>query len=157
MQLSSVFDSMANSHVAHAITQSSYMMGALSSVHMLGLTLIVGSSIVVCLRSFGVVAPDQPLSDVMRPAGRAVLLGLAISAVTGLLMFTPRAVSASENPVFQTKMLLVAVAIVFQFTLFRFVARNGGHSTLLRLLSGALGAALWFAVGFYGVLFTVFE
>ena len=157
MQLSSVFDSMANSGLAQAIAQSSYMVGVLSSVHMLGLTLIVGSSIVVCLRSFGLLLPDQPLSDVMRPAGRAVLLGLSISAVTGLLMFTPRAVSASENPVFQTKMLLVATAIVFQFTLFRFVARSGGSRALWRILSGALGAALWFAVGFYGVLFTVFE
>ena len=157
MQLSSLFESMANSHVAHTITGSSYLVGLLSSVHMLGLMLIVGSSVVVCLRSFRLLLPDQPLADVMRPAGRAVLLGLSISVVTGLLMFTPRAVSASENPVFQTKMLLVAAAILFQFTLFRFVARSGGNPALWRILSGALGAALWFAVGFYGVLFTVFE
>jgi len=148
---------MADSGLAHAITESSYLVGLLSSVHMLGLTLIVGSSVVVCLRSFGLLLPEQPLSEVMRPAGRAVLLGLSISAVTGLLLFTPRAVSASENPVFQTKMLLVAAAIVFQLTLFRFVARGGGDRVLWRMLSGALGAALWFAVGFYGVLFTVFE
>ena len=157
MQLSSLFDSMANSHVAHTITQSSYMMGALSSVHMLGLTLIVGSSIVICLRSFGWLLPEQPLSDVMRPAGRAVLIGISISAVTGLLMFTPRAVSASGNPVFQTKMLLVAGALVFQFTLFRFVARSGGNNSTWRLVSGFLGVALWSAVAVYGVLFTVFE
>jgi hypothetical protein len=54
-------------------------------------------------------------------------------------------------------MLLAAAALVFQFTLFRFVARSGGSSALWRRLSGALGVALWFAVGFYGVLFTVFE
>ena len=157
MQLSSIFESMADSGLAHTITESSYMVGLLSSVHMLGLTLIVGSSIVVCLRSFGLLLPEQPLSDVMRPAGRAVLLGFSISAVTGLLMFTPRAMSASENPVFQTKMLLVAAAIVFQFTLFRYIARGGGERVLWRLLSGAFGVALWFAVAFYGVLFTVFE
>ena len=157
MQSASIFESMADSHVAHTITGSTWMMGALSSVHMLGLTLIVGSSVVVALRSFGVLAPDQPLREVMRPAGRAVLIGLAISVTTGLLMFTPRAISASENPVFRTKMLLVAAGLAFQFTLFRFVARSGGESPLWRGLSGAVGIALWFAVGFYGVLFTVFE
>ena len=157
MPLSSVFDSLANSGLASAINETTYAVGALSSIHLLGLTLIVGSSIVVGLRSFGLLVPDRPLTDVMRPAGRALLLGLSISVVTGLLMFTPRAVSASENPVFRTKMLLVSAAILFQLTLFRFVARSNGSSPLWRRLSGALGIALWFAVGFYGVLFTVFE
>lgn len=155
--LSSFFDSLADSGLADAINQSSYMMGALSSVHMVGLTLIVGSSIVVGLRSFGLLLPEQPLSDVMRPAGRAVLLGFSISLLTGFLMFTPRAVSVSGNPVFQTKMLLVTGAVVFQLTLFRFVLRGGGSHALWRCLSGALGIVLWFAVAVYGVLFTVFE
>ena len=53
---------------ATAINQSPYMMGVLSSIHLLGLTLIVGSSILVCLRSFGFLLPDLHPSDVMRPA-----------------------------------------------------------------------------------------
>lgn len=152
-----MFESMANSGLAKAITDSSYLVGLLSSVHMIGLTLIVGSSVVVFLRSFGLLLPHQPLSEVMRPAGRAVLLGLSISVVTGLLMFTPRAVAASENPVFRTKMIVLATAIVFQFTLFRVMARSGGSRTLWRHLTGLLSLVLWFGVAFYGVLFTVFE
>ena len=157
MPLSSVFDSLARSDLATAINQSPYAMGMFSSIHLLGLTLIVGSVILVCLRSFGLLLPDLPLSDVMRPAGKAVLLGFAISLVTGLLMFAPRAVSASVTSSFQIKMGLVVAAVGYHFTLFRSGARSIGRPSSWPRLTAVLGVALWFAVGYYGCMFAVFD
>lgn len=157
MPLSSVFDSLASTDLATAIEQSPYLMGALSSIHLLGLTLIVGSSILVCLRSFGFLLPDQPHAEVMKPAGKAILLGFAISLTTGSLMFAPRAVTASVHSAFQIKMILLLAAVVFHCTLYRSVTRNGESRPPWRRLTGVLGVALWFAVGFCGCLFAVFE
>ena len=133
------------------------MIGALSSVHLIGLTLITGSALVVGLRSFGLLLPDQPLAEVMRPASRAFLLGLAISFVTGFLMFLPRAESAAGNSTFQIKMFLLLGALVFQFTLYRSVTRSAVRRPPWSRLTGALGITLWFAVACAGCLFIVFE
>lgn len=157
MPLSSVFDSLERTDFATAINQSPYLMGGLSSIHLLGLTLIVGSSILVCLRSFGFLLPDQPHSEVMRAAGRAILLGCAISLTTGLLMFAARAETASGHSAFQIKMILLLAAVLFHFTLYRSVSRSGGSRPPWRRLTGVLGVALWFAIGFCGCLFAVFE
>jgi hypothetical protein len=156
MPLSSFFDSVAKSDLATAINQAPYTVGALSSVHLLGLTLIVGSVILVCLRSFGVVLPDVPLADVMRPAGKVVLIGFAISLTSGLLMFAPRALTAYVTSSFQIKMALVVVAMTYHFALFRPAARRPERRSWPRL-TAILGVGLWFAIAYYGCIFAVFD
>ena len=157
MPLSPVFDSLARTEFATAINQSPYLMGVLSSVHLLGLTLIVGSSVITCLRCFGFLVPERHLSEVMRPAGRAILLGFAISLATGFPMFAPRAVTASVNFTFQIKMILLLAAVVFHFTLYRTVTRSGESRPPWLRLTGVLGVALWFAVAFAGCVFIVLD
>ncbi len=162
MPLESFFDSVARSGLATAVNQAPYAVGALSSIHLLGLTLIVGSSILVLLRSLGFVLPDVPLSDVMRPAGRAILIGFAISLTSGLLMFAPRAVTAYVTPSFQIKMSLVVVAVASHFALFRPAARSGASlgaslGAAWPRLTAFFGLALWFAIAYYGCIFAVFD
>ncbi len=80
MPVSPIFEWLARTEVATAINQSPYLMGLLSSVHLLGLTLIVGSAFVSCLRCLGFLLPEQPLSDVgvvdrLEPLARLELRG----------------------------------------------------------------------------------
>jgi hypothetical protein len=156
MPISSVLEWLANTDFAIAIQQSPAM-GALSSVHLVGLTLITGSAMVVCLRCFGFLLPEQPLAEVLRPAWKVILLGFAISLTSGALMFMPRAVAAAGNSAFRVKMILVLAAVVFHFTLYRSVTRSGASRPPWFRLTGALGAGLWFAIGVCGCLFAIFE
>jgi len=156
MPISSALEWLASTELATAIQQSPAM-GALSSVHLVGLTLIAGSASVVCLRCFGFLLPEQPLSEIMRPAWKVILLGFAISLTSGALMFAPRAVMAAGNSAFRVKMILVLAAIVFHFTLYRSVTRSSESRPPWFRLTGVLGAGLWFAIGVCGCLFAIFE
>lgn len=157
MPLSPIFEWLARTEVATAINQSPYLMGLLSSVHLLGLTLIVGSAIVSCLRCLGFLLPEQPLSDVARPVGNGIVLGLAVCLATGFLMFAPRATTAVKDSAFQMKMILLLAAVVFHFTLYRYVMRSDATRPPLLRLTGVLGLTLWFGVGFAGCAFAVFD
>ena len=157
MPVSPIFDWLARTEFATAINQSPYLMGLLSSVHLLGLTLIVGSAIVSCLRCLGFLLPEQPLSDVARPVGKGIVLGFAVCLATGFLMFAPQATTAVQDSAFQMKMILLLAAVVFHFTLYRYVIQRDATRPSLLRLTGVLGLTLWFGVGFAGCVFAVFD
>jgi hypothetical protein len=142
--------------IATAIEQSGLLTGILSSVHLLGLVLIVGSALVTCLRSLGYFLPEQPFGDVAILARKIIATGLGISVATGLFLFASRASMAAENSAFQIKMILLLAALLFHFTLFRQVTRRNEESSLLRL-TGGLGLMLWFGVGLAGCWYILFE
>src|SRR5687767_1581428 len=104
--------------VAAAVSQSTLLIGSLSAIHLLGLTVVVGGAFVSGLRLLGVVLRDRPVSDVAATVSRGMTWGLGLSLTTGLLMFAPRASLAVENRFFQLKMLLLLVATVFHFLVY---------------------------------------
>src|SRR5438128_8484908 len=77
--------------IATTIGQSTLLTGLLSGIHLLGLTLLVGSAVVSSLRMLDVILTDQSICDVVRAPGRGMILGLTISVVSGLLLFAPKA------------------------------------------------------------------
>lgn len=146
-----------SSGIAKTIGQSQLMTGALSSVHLLGLTLIVGSTLVSSLRLLGVALRDRPVAEVTDAPRRGIAVGLTISVTTGLLLFAPRASTAVQNGFFQLKMLLLASAALFYFTVYRKVARGRGEGSLQRKVAGVVGPALWFGVVLAGAGFILLE
>ena len=137
------------------IAQSSLVTGLLSGLHLLGLTLVVGGALVSGLRRLGFVLVDRPVADVTRPISRGMSIGLAVSVSTGLLLFAPRATAAARNSFFQTKMILLLAAAVFQFA----VAWRPDANARARMLkiTGSIQLALWFGVALAGCAFILIE
>lgn len=133
--------------LATSIAGSRGLTGALSSIHLVGLTLVVGSALVRALRAVGAFLPDTPADDVERSTDRGVVIGCTISVTTGVLLWTARASAASENGFFQTKMVLILVAIALQ------VAIGARKTALLRVLA----SVLWFGVVLAGCAFILLE
>ena len=143
--------------IATTVGQSLLLTGFISSIHLLGLTLLVGGVLVSSLRLLGVIFPERPLLDVTGAADRGIMLGLAISVATGLLLFAARAVEIAENGFFQLKMLLLVAAAVFYFAVYRNISRRAHVQPRLLRFTGALGLALWFAVALAGCAFILLE
>lgn len=155
--MSPILSWLETNRVAAAVSQSTMLIATLSAIHLLGLTVIVGGAFVSSLRLMGLVLPDRPLADVASTVTRGMMFGLALSVTTGLLMFAPRASRAVENSFFQTKMLLLLLAIVFHFSVVRGIVRRGsGRSSMLKL-TGALALALWFGVAAAGCAYILLE
>jgi high-affinity Fe2+/Pb2+ permease len=141
---------------AQAIAQSLMLTAWLSAAHVLGFTLVTGSALVANLRLLGLSLAQRPVTEVTQPAGRGIALGLAVSVVTGVLLFSGRAARVAASDFFQLKMLLLLAAAGFHFTWLRHVSGRATARAVLRA-TGAVGLSLWLALAAAACAFILFE
>ena len=142
--------------MAITVRDSLMLTGALSAVHLVGFTLTTGGALVANLNLLGVLFPGRPAIEVTRPASRGIAVGLTISALTGLLLFAPRATVASVNGIFQTKMLLLVAAVLFHALVHQRVAVST-VSASARRGTGAIGLLLWTSLALAGCAYILLE
>jgi hypothetical protein len=147
-----VVDVLGASAFAHWLGASTARIAWLFVVHLAGLTLLLGGTVVISLRLLGIGLRSQPLPQLARDVAPWRMAGLVLSLVSGALIFTGGAASYYEGAWFRQKMTLLCVALVFNFTVFRRVTqaaeRPSGH--WLDRTTGALALLLWFGVGVAG-------
>lgn len=143
--------------LAQGVAQSLMLTALLSAAHMLGFTLVTGSALLVNLRLLGAVLAERPSVEITRPAALVIALGLAISVVTGLLLFSGRATQIAASSAFQLKMLLLLAAAGFHFLCVRRVSMHRGDSGVLLRVTGAIGLVLWLGLAATACVFILFE
>jgi hypothetical protein len=154
--MASFFAWLEATRVALAVRDSLLLNAGLSAVHLLGFTLTTGGALVANLNLLGVLFRDRPPIEVTRPASRGIAIGLAISVVTGVFLFAPRASAASVNGIFQMKMLLLVTAALFHVSVHRRVARHDA-SAFVRRGTASIGLLLWTGLAAAGCAFILLE
>jgi hypothetical protein len=82
---------------------------------------------------------------------RLAVGGLLLSITTGILVFIPDPVRYAANTAFKTKLVILVMAILFHFTIFRKVVRaNAPPAPRRAALIAAASLTLWFCVGWAG-------
>jgi len=121
-------------------------------LHLIGLTVLLGGTLVVSLRLLDIGLRTQPLRQLARDVAPWRTAGLLLSLISGALIFTGGAVSYFEGAWFRRKMTLLVVALVFNATWFRSVTRadEGRFSPWLIRATGGVALLLWFGVGAAG-------
>jgi len=138
------------------ISQSSWGFSALLMLHMAAITVVFGMIAVVDLRLLGVASRRSAVTDLCREALPWTWWAFAISAVTGVLLFTTQPVKYVGNHAFQMKFLLMALAginmLVFQLIIYRGVAAwdRDAAVPLAGKLAGGISLAAWLAIVAYG-------
>jgi len=153
----SLFVWLESTVLARSVGESLMFTASLSAVHLLGFTLVMGSALLVNLRLLDVLLPQRTLTEVTRPASRAIALGLAISLATGVLLFSARAISAAENSTFQLKMLLLLAAVVFHFIIQSRVTRRPQSGVLALRMTAVSGLTLWMGLAVTACWYILFE
>jgi hypothetical protein len=146
LSLAPLFDWIQSSSVATLVGQTSLLTARLSSLHLLGAALLVGAVLVSSLRLMGALLRRQPVAEVTGAMRKAILIGLALNLVTGLLMVSPRITDAAANWIFQSKMVLLAAAVIFHVGWYRPATRGDRSSALSAGAVGAIGLVLWLGV-----------
>jgi hypothetical protein len=108
-------------------------------LHTLGLSTLVGLSSAINLRLLGF-ARGIPIASLAR-LFTLMWSGLALTAVTGLLLFIADATRHSSNPAFSIKLLFVVGAVTALALIWTRVFRN--KQTTGRMLA-AVSLACWF-------------
>lgn len=139
-----------NSWLSIEIRASTWQFAIYEMVHLIGLTMLLGSLMVLDLRLFGFGLLRQQPADLARDLRGWLLSGLGIILGSGVLLFFGEPMKLFGSTSFHVKMILLALAIIFQFTLFRRVTNAKGASPLVNKLSGVVSLVLWFGVGLAG-------
>ena len=134
------------------IRDSQYGMPIVQSVHLVGLTLLLATVLVMNLRLAGVALTESSLDWLAHQLRRWMLTGLGIVLLSGVLIFVmnPEKYLAS-NP-FRVKMAALVLAMLFQFFALRRVPQPqfAERSRAVSLIVAGLSLTLWFTVGWAG-------
>lgn len=154
--LADLFPQIEHSGLAITIRDSTILTGTLSGLHLIGLTLLVGSVLVSAAALGGLIVNDQPIAELTRTARRASIVGLIISVTTGLLLVSFRLGMSAGNRAFQIKMLTLFAAALFHFVIY-FPAARGRRSIVPPRIAGGVALLLWLGVVLGGCVFILFE
>src|ERR1700687_5674632 len=133
---------LVNSPWSHAINSYEWVFPAVQSLHFIGFAMSIGTIAMVDLRLLGVGMRRQSPADLAADLALWTHAGIAVMLTTGPLMFSTDAVAYHYNPSFQFKMICLSAALLFHFTLHRYVVRHG-TSPVAAKLAGGFSLVLW--------------
>ena len=106
-----IFLALQESALGHVMRSSPALYPTVEILHILGFVVLVGSILVLDLRLLGLgrTIPIQPMAQLLLPLSR---FGFLLAISMGFLLFSADAAHVVRNPAFQTKLLLIAAALV---------------------------------------------
>ncbi len=140
------------STIITVIRDSPYGMPIVQSVHLVGLTLLLGAMLVLNFRLAGLVMSDWPLAWLARQLRPWAVGALVLVVLSGIVMFAlAPAKYLSSNP-FRIKMIALGLATLFQFGVVgSFISAEPGFRwRALNVIAAGLALSLWFCVGWAG-------
>ena len=129
---------------------SALVFPVLECFHIVGFALSVGTIAIVDFRLLGWGMRRQTAADVARDLAPWTLIGLACILLSGPLLFSSDPDMYYLNPSFQIKMVCFVLAILFNYTIHRRVARGNASGGLAKLVA-SVSLLLWVGVVFGGI------
>jgi general stress protein CsbA len=150
--LQAILLSLQNSAIATAIREGETLFPWIECLHVLALTIVIGSIAIVDSRLIGLTSRDRTVAQTTAAVLPVTWSAFVMAALTGGLLFASNAVTYSHNRYFQIKMALIALAGINMLGYHLIFAgrRDGGRTALLSSRSdrvvGAISLCLWIGV-----------
>jgi hypothetical protein len=152
------FDWYGNTPLASTMANSSTLIALSQIIHLIGLTLLIGTIMMVDLTLLGFGIKRHPVARVAGELAPWTRAGLGILLITGLVNLSSEAQRCYDSSAFWIKMGLVIVAVVFHFTVHRRVTLAQPPVSVARAgFVACISLFLWFGIavaakfiGFYG-------
>lgn len=148
----SIIKGYEGSRFGTAIENSNWVFPVAEGIHLLVLTVLLGTVLIVSLRLLGITFRDEPVAAFTRSFTTYFWLCVGVMLATGAMLFLCNAYKYYTSPSFHVKMVFLATALLFQATVFRRMTNpdSGDRNPLLYKLTGLLLFMLWFGVGLAG-------
>jgi hypothetical protein len=150
--LASLLEPVSNSSAIVLIRDSSFGMPAVQSIHLIALTVLLTSMLVINLRLAGVGMTGWSLPAIERELRPWALGAIAVVVASGALMFVANPAKYLASGPFVYKMMALALAIVCQFGVLRrfFTSEPDARGRALNVMVAGLSLMLWFSIGWAG-------
>lgn len=142
--------------MAADIRTSTWLFPTIESIHVLAVTMVVGSIAMFDLRLLGIASRDRSITDLHKEILPWTWAAFACAVVAGSLLFSSDATKYYEDGPFRFKMLTLLLigfnTAIFELGAFRGVARwNSDKKTPLPArLAGGISIVLWILVVGFG-------
>jgi hypothetical protein len=157
MQVDPLLKWLEGTAVAQAIAEGELLFPWIECIHVLAITLVVGSIAIVDLRLIGFASRDRAITRITKDVLPCTWVAFAVAAVTGGLLFMSKALTYGHNFFFLGKMGLLVLAgvnmAVFHLLVSRDIERWGvtPHTTPTPAkVAGVCSLCLWIAVVAFG-------
>jgi len=147
-----IFQYFETSSIGAWINNSIWLFPAIEAVHIVALTLLFGSILMLNLRLLGLVLTEKPIAQLAKHLAPWIFCSLVIILVSGFMLFSSQALKSYSSVPFQVKMIFLFSAIVFHYTIYSFLTKSaeGRVRPLWIKLAAVLSVALWLGVGIGG-------
>lgn len=148
------FESLEYAPLLVAMRSSPWLFPAIASIHLLGLAMLGGATLVVDLRLLGTGLTRQPVADVARAAEPWLIASLLVMLPTGLLLFMCFATKYYYLAAFWIKVACIALVVAFTFTIRRRVVmtHDTSNDPLKAKVVAAVSLTLWITIALGGRL-----
>ncbi len=165
MSILGVCEWLESTAIGVLVRESLYGFPILAGIHILALTVSVGTLVWFDLRLAGVSMPRYPISTLYRRLMPVMLVGFTVMFISGALLFTGFATKAYVNVYFRLKlaaMLLAGLnALFFHFITERRIAHwnDAARPPMPARLAGLISIVVWAAVIMAGRMmsYTMFQ
>ena len=141
-----------DSHVGTAIRESDNAFSVIESVHVLSITLLVGTISLLDLRMMGVIFREIPVTRIARSVLPLTWAGFVMMVGSGFLLFWAEAAKNYLNPAFRVKVVLLLLVglnpLIFHTTVYRRVTEweHEHRSPWRARVAACLSLMLWSGV-----------
>jgi hypothetical protein len=141
-----------NSWFGHGVRDSVWLFPAIEICHLLGLGVLGGCILLLNFRLLGWRFTGGPVSELAQDVQPLMIGSLIVMLVTGFFLFASEAVKMYGNIAFRYKMVSLALAILFTFTIYRKVTMSDDTelSRLWKWTVVVVSFVLWAGVGVAG-------
>ena len=152
MSLDKIWALSYDSRTIDLLRNSKYAIPLIQSVHLLGITMLLGSLIILSLRLLGLGLMGFAMRTLVAQVWRWGFWGMGFTIGSGLLVFLPDPARYAANTAFRVKVLSLIVAIAYQLLVFRKVVHSDAAETSSRrnTIMACTALTLWFTVGWAG-------
>ena len=142
--------------LAQTIRENEFLFPWIEAIHVLAVTLVIGSIALVDLRLIGVRALNRAISNISKELLPITWMAFLAAAITGAILFTSNALSYSQNFYFISKIILLGLAginmMCFQFIIGKNLDSWNHYQQLpiAARIAGAISLTLWISIIFCG-------
>jgi hypothetical protein len=142
--------------LATFIHQSKPVFTTIEVIHVVAISLVIGTIAVVDLRLLGFASTNRPFTELARPVLRWTWAGFVLAAITGSLLFMSQAADYFVTTTFRIKLFLMFLAGV-NMVMFEFVTVRGVQEwdrspapPMSARLAGGISLTCWLLVFVFG-------
>lgn len=137
---------------ATAIRENASLFPWIEAIHVLGVTVVIGTVGIIELRLIGLASLNRSVSRVLKDLLPITWSGFAVSVISGFLLFASNAPTYGHNTFFLSKAALLLLAGLNAFGFHTFVERSiarwdsAARTPIPARLSGVFSLVMWVGI-----------